>query len=168
MTHATDWQSIETAPKDGTEVLIACPEASNIFIGAFRTWYSDTLRGDVTGWWSNGAKNSYQPEQLLLKPTYWMPLPELPNATVFADAEKHILSGCENYLEIVPGREHHAKWFKTLNHPDANLIAAAPDLFAALLKIAATENREFGSDWEEIEEARQIANDAIKLVTGER
>lgn len=41
-------------------------------------------------------------------------------------------------------------------------------LLAALQKIAAIENREFGSDWEEIEEARQIANDAIRLVTGER
>lgn len=50
---------------------------------------------------------------------------------------------------------------------EAALLAAAPDLFAALQKIAAIENREFGPDWEEIEEARQIANDAIRLVTGE-
>lgn len=51
---------------------------------------------------------------------------------------------------------------------ESTLMAAAPFLLAALQKIAATENREFGSDCEEIEEARQIANDAIKLVTGER
>jgi hypothetical protein len=32
----------------------------------------------------------------------------------------------------VAGREHHAAWFQTLNHPDANLIAAAPELLEAL------------------------------------
>lgn len=29
---------------------------------------------------------------------------------------------------IVPGREHHADWFKNIDHPDARLIAAAPEL----------------------------------------
>lgn len=34
---------------------------------------------------------------------------------------------------VVPfeGREHHAEWCATLDHPDARLIAAAPDLLAA-------------------------------------
>lgn len=31
----------------------------------------------------------------------------------------------------VPGREHHAGWFADIDHPDARLIAAAPDLFDA-------------------------------------
>jgi hypothetical protein len=74
-----DWQPIETAPKDGTAILVACPEAENIFIGAWRTWESAALRGEVTAWWSNGAKNSYQPDQLILAPKYWMPIPDLPN-----------------------------------------------------------------------------------------
>lgn len=30
-----------------------------------------------------------------------------------------------------PGREHHAEWFRLIDHPDARLIAAAPDLLAA-------------------------------------
>lgn len=50
---------------------------------------------------------------------------------------------------------------------ESTLMAAAPFLLAALQKIAAIPNHEFGTDWKEIEEARQIANDAIKLVTGE-
>jgi hypothetical protein len=33
---------------------------------------------------------------------------------------------------VVPGREHHERWFRSINHPDAHLIAAAPDLYAAL------------------------------------
>lgn len=32
----------------------------------------------------------------------------------------------------VPGREHHAGWFADIDHPDARLIAAAPDLLSAL------------------------------------
>jgi hypothetical protein len=31
----------------------------------------------------------------------------------------------------IPGQEHNASWNMTLNHPDATLIAAAPDLLAA-------------------------------------
>lgn len=34
--------------------------------------------------------------------------------------------------EIVPERAHHSSWFQRLNHPDANLIASAPDLLEAL------------------------------------
>jgi hypothetical protein len=30
------------------------------------------------------------------------------------------------------GREHHSSWFQDINHPDAQLIAAAPDLLEAL------------------------------------
>jgi hypothetical protein len=36
-----------------------------------------------------------------------------------------------SFSEIVPGRAHHSNWFQTINHPDANLIAAAPDLLEA-------------------------------------
>lgn len=32
----------------------------------------------------------------------------------------------------VEGREHHAMWFADIDHPDARLIAAAPDLLDAL------------------------------------
>lgn len=31
-----------------------------------------------------------------------------------------------------PGRDHH-EWFRLVDHPDAHLIAAAPDLYAALV-----------------------------------
>lgn len=36
---------------------------------------------------------------------------------------------------VVEGREHHARWFQDVNHPDARLIAAAPDLLAACLRL---------------------------------
>lgn len=48
---------------------------------------------------------------------------------------------------------------------DANLIVHCVNtnhkLVAALVQIAAIEDKEYGSDWEEIEEARKIANEAI-------
>lgn len=42
-----------------------------------------------------------------------------------------LLDRCETMGEVVPGREHHSNWFQTINHPDARLIAASPDLHAA-------------------------------------
>jgi len=37
-----------------------------------------------------------------------------------------------SFATPVAGREHHSSWFQTINHPDANLIAAAPDLLDAI------------------------------------
>lgn len=43
-----------------------------------------------------------------------------------------LLDRADTYSVVVAGREHHAAWFQGLNHPDAHLIAAAPDMLAAL------------------------------------
>jgi hypothetical protein len=38
-----------------------------------------------------------------------------------------------DFAKVVPGREHHASWFKGIDHPDANYIAAAsPDVILRL------------------------------------
>lgn len=34
--------------------------------------------------------------------------------------------------KIVKGREHHKEWFQDIDHPDAKLIAAAPELMECL------------------------------------
>jgi hypothetical protein len=44
------------------------------------------------------------------------------------------LTRADDFGAIMDGREHHAGWFKLINHPDARLIAAAPDMAAALGK----------------------------------
>lgn len=44
----------------------------------------------------------------------------------------NLMDRCTVWAKKVPGREHHASWFKDIDHPDTRLIAAAPDLLAAL------------------------------------
>lgn len=59
-----EWQPIETAPKDGTEVLI--------FDGANRTV------GYFNRYWSLSVMGAYAEDDEIYDPTHWMPLPEPP------------------------------------------------------------------------------------------
>lgn len=43
-----------------------------------------------------------------------------------------LITPVTEFMKPAKGREHHADWFQTIDHPDAHLIAAAPDMFAAL------------------------------------
>lgn len=43
-----------------------------------------------------------------------------------------LLHEAHEFAKAVPGREHHAHWFQAIDHPDADLIAAAPELLGAL------------------------------------
>jgi hypothetical protein len=61
------WQSIETAPKDGTRILV-CRYSSNPYIPKVGEDYWGDF-GDKGGW---GKSN---PETI---PTHWMPLPSPP------------------------------------------------------------------------------------------
>lgn len=44
----------------------------------------------------------------------------------------HKLHERPDWIAPFPGRDHHAKWCADVTHPDMRLIAAAPDLLAAL------------------------------------
>jgi hypothetical protein len=46
---------------------------------------------------------------------------------------------------IVKGREHHQDWFMDINHPDAKLIAAAPDLLEACISALSVGEIQFES-----------------------
>ena len=60
MTAPSGWQPIETAPKDGTPILVF--DEGAICIATFADDY----------WWDNGA--------MTIPPTHWMPLPDPPVA----------------------------------------------------------------------------------------
>ena len=70
----SEWQPIETAPKDGTYIVVS--DGVRVSLGL---WVSDVDQGadyegqiGMAGWWSVdlGAK--------LDRPTHWMPLPDPP------------------------------------------------------------------------------------------
>lgn len=46
----------------------------------------------------------------------------------------NLMHHARDFAVVVPGREHHADWFKGLKHPDASLIEASPDLLASLVE----------------------------------
>lgn len=78
----TGWQPIETAPKDGTDILVAF-DCATVWI-AHIAWYRDGgiengVKGpDDIGWWSY-TRGSVTQEKLndYRTPTHWMPLPAL-------------------------------------------------------------------------------------------
>lgn len=59
------WQSIETAPKDGTEILVAGLRHDGSFQQDLACWYIDK--------WASRTMIHLVPQ-----PTHWMPKPEPP------------------------------------------------------------------------------------------
>lgn len=64
---AVGWQPIETAPKDGTAVMVW---ASQYHVARWERRWSVMLRGELDAWW-------VAPE-LDVKPSHWHPLREPP------------------------------------------------------------------------------------------
>jgi hypothetical protein len=69
----TDWQPIETAPKDGTDILVTRRD------GDGSDWYA------VAQWWVErwvflygDSKQIRDPVFLCFQPTHWRPLPDPP------------------------------------------------------------------------------------------
>ncbi len=75
------WQPIETAPKDGTDILVAY-EFASVWI-AHIAWYrsregwEDDWKPEHEGWWSY-IENSVSQHKLegFNAPTHWMPFKE--------------------------------------------------------------------------------------------
>lgn len=65
----------------------------------------------------------------------------------------NIMHRCEKWAKPVPGREHHAEWFQDIDHPDALLIAAAPDLLAALKEVSENAASDSPEMWERVSAA---------------
>ena len=88
--HNTEWQPIDTAPRDGTPFLLYCPGVNDwnrivgmpeIIVGLWHTkldtrgpgWFGDL--GDVDQGYESTV--AYFVREYL-SPTHWMPLPEPP------------------------------------------------------------------------------------------
>lgn len=71
-----------------------------------------------------------------------------------------LITPAHEFAAIVPGREHHAAWFQTIDHPDAHLLAAAPDLYRELAHLV--------NLLEPLEEAGLLAVPGLATLNGAR
>lgn len=67
---SSDWQPIETAPMDGTELLLSGPSWNGM--------KPDEPPYFAVGLWQSGAWREGEDGSRLWSPTHWMPLPEPP------------------------------------------------------------------------------------------
>jgi hypothetical protein len=76
----TDWQPIESAPKDGTEVLVLYMHIkTQCVFNAFYASEEDGWDREDVGWWSyEHSEVSRIKLEGFMKPTHWMPLPAPP------------------------------------------------------------------------------------------
>lgn len=72
----SEWQPIETAPRDGTEILI-CDVHQKVFIGYWQTRKSKKAR---TGWKELGCGFFFEDDPDFAA-KYWMPKPNPPETT---------------------------------------------------------------------------------------
>ena len=70
-----NWQPIETAPKDGTHVLLS--DGIKVRTGWFTKWHSPFAAKDAEGWALNWNSEFSVPDETM-EPTHWMPLPDAP------------------------------------------------------------------------------------------
>jgi hypothetical protein len=80
-----EWQPIETAPKDGTKVLLACPNSIFIALWCSSAYFLDDSRcrwyipdTDPVGCVFKGEEIVRYNYCFTTTATHWMPLPELP------------------------------------------------------------------------------------------
>lgn len=70
------WQPIETAPKDGTRVLLFCPAQIGIVVGH---WCNNSYHKKPRPYWTNDQENLWGVATTRgYQPTHWMPLPQPP------------------------------------------------------------------------------------------
>lgn len=74
------WQPIETAPKDGTAILIACdyhrPNRSQVTLA----WWEPRVRKWVESQHWDDCEDDWNFNTCAFRVTHWMPLPDHPEA----------------------------------------------------------------------------------------
>lgn len=74
---AMTWQPIETAPRDGTEVLVWCSRNNEMYVCVY---YKKADDDKAPSPWLYAVSDYYQtdPYHVVSNPTHWMPLPPPP------------------------------------------------------------------------------------------
>lgn len=75
----SEWKTIDSAPKDGTVVLLFCPkswDSEGVRVGWWCTSPAEH-NFDDSGWYDDESA-SHDVSDLYGEPTHWMPLPEPP------------------------------------------------------------------------------------------
>jgi hypothetical protein len=73
------WQPIETAPKDGRDIIVMYIHIETPIVHA-AFWLEDEDATEETGWWTyDWSEVSRTKMDEHYTPTHWMPLPEPPN-----------------------------------------------------------------------------------------
>ena len=79
-----EWQLIETAPKDGTQILLWSPSpfydsGGRVEIGSFRV--DEGFSGDDEPQWLDNSYDDFSCDYAScpIEPTHWMPLPSGPS-----------------------------------------------------------------------------------------
>ncbi|CAK7257523.1 MULTISPECIES: hypothetical protein [unclassified Shinella] len=78
---APAWQPIDTAPKDGREVLIACPLADLFNQYVVSAAYFDAAAYGGTWWWAGTKMDEWGDspvEDINEAPVFWQPMPAAP------------------------------------------------------------------------------------------
>jgi Protein of unknown function (DUF551) len=74
------WQPIDTAPKDGSRVLLWVPdEAGSSYTTQIGTWTFYSATSDDFLWVYDGHSDGLRRYCMAHPPTHWMPLPEPPS-----------------------------------------------------------------------------------------
>jgi hypothetical protein len=75
---STMWQPIETAPKDGSTILLYRPDAYPWFRVHAGHWVAQTLYRNPRPFWGTSHKFIGVIQARDWVPTHWMPLPDAP------------------------------------------------------------------------------------------
>jgi len=79
----SNWQPIETAPKDGREIIVGVDIASTWIArnAWFRKIEDNPHEFDETdiGWWSYKSSVTQEMLEGIFTPTHWIPMPTPPN-----------------------------------------------------------------------------------------
>ncbi len=72
----SEWQPIETAPRDGSDVLVFGGTYSSECISC--EFYGVAFNAVAIAWWDERSKTWNGGDLVTHNPTHWMPLPEPP------------------------------------------------------------------------------------------